>query len=854
MCLTVGLIGLNKRRTLILGSTIILSLMVLASVMPAQSIATPGAWRLISPTEYTATPDAELHGIYLTNGGTSGKGSGSGWAVGAGGFIYYWDGFSWNQASSPTNCELDAVNFGGPLNPLTSITSSSGWAVGGCGGVAKSVYFNGFGWSGYPVPSTGAGKLLSVSLVQSASSSTSNVQAFAVGADAGLAGGGFWVWNGVPGNGGFWNELPAPATATQVNGVYMTHCVGSNPCSADDGIAVGNIVAGFGAIYHWTGGNWNLLASHPSLQNLNAVSMVSQMVGWAVGDQCNIVRTLDSVNWAIFASPAGCVAANNLRSIVMLSTSEAWAVGDGDAAGAAPAILHGTTLDSVPTWTRVPINQVASSGGLDSVTFATSGGNIWAVGKSGVATFCLTNCGSVSSSIWSTTTSPNTLQLDSVFMPSDSDGWAVGTPDPVTNEPSVLRWDGGSFSWTKAPSVLPLATPTFLLGVYLSSGSNGWAVGGTPGPGPATLWYNGNSWSGEPVPACACVLRSVYMVSDSNSFAVGDNGVIMHSPTSGGAFGITLIATPDAGTSYNSVYFDPTSGGASGWVVGQDLGAPYVAHTTDHGATWPSVTIPTAAGFTTLNSVFFQDSTHGWAAGDGSTILYWNGISWTLVSVLGIINAPITITGIAVTGGPPATDGWAVGFDNSGLPVTIHYDGTSSTWTQTPLSPGVTIPAALTSVALRSSTNGLAVGTDFTGFPNSLSMILHLDPPPGGGGTVTVASPITTTTTAPATTSSTAATTSSSAAATTSTPATSATSSSSSLTPIITSTTTSVKTSIATTTAGQTVTASSSSSAITPVALPGIPGFPWESIVVGVVVGLVVLGMARRRREPRSST
>jgi hypothetical protein len=63
-----------------------------------------------------------------------------------------------------------------------------------------------------------------------------------------------------------------------------------------------------------------------------------------------------------------------------------------------------------------------------------------------------------------------------------------------------------------------------------------------------------------------------------------------------------------------------------------------------------------------------------------------------------------------------------------------------------------------------------------------------------------------------------------------------------------------VKTSIATTTAGQTVTASSSSSAITPVALPGIPGFPWESIVVGVVVGLVVLGMARRRREPRSST
>ena len=842
---------LNRCRTLVLASTVTLAIIVLASVLPVQSIAAPGAWRLISPTEYTPIPDAELHGIYLTNGGTSGKGSGSGWAVGAGGLIFYWDGFSWVQASSPlgssySSCELDAVNFGGPLNPLTSITSSSGWTVGGCGGTAQSLYYNGVGWTSYPVPILGApAQLLSVSLVQSASSPTTNVQAFAVGADTGsAAGGGFWVWNGVPGNGGFWNELPAPAGATQVNGVYMTHCTGSNPCSADDGIAVGNTIGSFGAIYHWFGGAWNLLPSHPSNFNLNAVAMASPSVGWAVGDQCTIIRTLDTYTWSIFASPSGCTAVNNLRSIVMLSTSEAWAVGDGDASGAAPAILHGTSLDSVPTWTRIPINQIASSGtttttsGLDSVTFATSGGNVWAVGKSGVATFCFANCGTVSDSIWSTTTSPNTLQLDSVFMVSDSDGWAVGTGGGTPFEPTVLRWNGGSMSWTKAPSVLPLATPTFLRGVYLSGGSTGWAVGGTTVPSASTLWYDGNKWQGEPVAACACQLNSVYMVSDSNSWAVGTGGYIMHSSARGdqvsGQFGIVTSSFQVPGTTYTSVYFDPTSSGMSGWAVGQTAAlAPLMVHTASGGGdSWPAVSIPALAGFTTLNSVFIQDSTHGWAAGDGSTILYWNGISWTPVSILGITNGPITITGIAVTGGPPATDGWAVGFDNSGLPVTIHYDASTSTWTEQPLSPAISLAATLTSLSLRSSTNGLAVGTNFPGFPNSLSLILHLDPP-GGVTAGNTGNPTSTQTTQQL----------SSSATSSSTTASASTSSSS---------TTAVSTSVLTTTAistPSTTSTSSTSSVSTPLALPAIPGFPWESIIAGVILGMTALAIIRRRRK-----
>jgi hypothetical protein len=39
------------------------------------------------------------------------------------------------------------------------------------------------------------------------------------------------------------------------------------------------------------------------------------------------------------------------------------------------------------------------------------------------------------------------------------------------------------------------------------------------------------------------------------------------------------------------------------------------------------------------------------------------------------------------------------------------------------------------------------------------------------------------------------------------------------------------------------------SSETTPMAIPAIPGFPWESILLGIIVGLTALGIARRHRR-----
>ena len=872
-----------KQRKIRITLSLLLSTMVLLSLLVPARAPPIGLWRLISPTEYTPNPASNMHGVYMINGGTSGKGSGVGWMVGDNGFAFQWDGFSWNQAAiPPNNCQLDSVNFGGPLNPLTSITSSAGWIVGGVGpggacapGKGVSFFFNGVNWVEYPIPSPtpATTEVRGVFLVQSGPPGNF-IHAYAVGTESG-ADGVFWVWNGVPGAGGAWSRCTVagcgPVVANPVNSLYMTHCTGS-PCAADDGIAVGN----GGTIFRFVAGVWTPRAS-PTANNLNGVAMSSPTNGWAVGDSCTIIRTTDGNTWVGAVSPATCTA--NLRSIVMVSASEAWAVGDSDAGG--PTVVHGTSLDSAPTWTRIPVNQIAVAApiGLNAVVFAPSGGNIWAVGASGVAAFCLSNCGSVSGAIFSTTTSPQRPNLNSVFMVSDSDGFAVGDPDAAGN-PTIIRWNGGTFSWTRAPAVLPLASPAALFGVYMTGSSSAWAVGGvSPGFATAsTLYFDGNTWTGRTVPACGCALRSVYMISDSNSWAVGTTpgppfliGVIMHSTTTGGSFSTapSTLGTPGL----FSVFFDPTSGGQSGWAVGGDgVGLPVIVHTTNGGAdAWPLVGLPPGipAGVI-LRSVFFQDSTHGWAVGSGggaTTMLYWNGFSWTLVPIT--INAPyvgpLDLFGIFVLGGPPATDGWAVGVDTgTGFPVTVHYDSATNSWS-TLLAPSIPNLGTLNGLALRSSTNGLAVGTQITGNPASLALVLHLDPPDGvtASGTTTtpttstpttttssVTSVVTTTSTGTSTTSEIGTSTQTTPSGTATTSAT--TTQTSTMTSVETTSSVSVSTETESSTTESSTTETSAGTTSTPLQLPPIPGFPWESIVAGIIMGLGALAMARRRRRLRN--
>lgn len=120
------------------------------------------------------------------------------------------------------------------------------------------------------------------------------------------------------------------------------------------------------------------------------------------------------------------------------------------------------------------------------------------------------------------------------------------------------------------------------------------------------------------------------------------------------------------------------------------VGAGTVAHW--NGAAWS-----TEAVSYDLKDVAMLSSDHGWAVGEGGSVVEWDGTSWISRT------SPVTVTLECVAGVPGATgEAWAVGASGT----ILHYDG--GQWHH------VSSPTGehLFSVAIASSTAGWAVGTE----------------------------------------------------------------------------------------------------------------------------------------------
>jgi photosystem II stability/assembly factor-like uncharacterized protein len=820
---------------------VICSILVLGTILMPLGYSSTGVWRLLNPTELIPGPPVSIvRGVYAVQGGTGSINSGNVWAVGDQGLIFHWNGFSWgNPGPSPSGCVLRSVNFGGPLIPsgsgfsgiTTGITSSPGWIVGGTGTGAgggcthaTALYNDGTGWATYDAGLAGIANLTSVYTVTGSTS----VEAWAV-AGTGAGVGSFLHWFGTPGGSVAWTTdlYVAPAA---VNSVYMTH--GFTSGSADDGWAVGD----GGRIYRFVGGHWSLFQTMVPAANLHGVALDSTTDGWAVGDGGNIFHfTSGTWNGPVTGIPT----TNNLLSITMLSSNEAWVVGVDDASG--PTILHGTSLTGTPHWIRIPINQLPSAGALYSVNFAVSGNNVWAGGAGGLLALCASGCSDSSS--WGTTTAPLPTIFRSVYMTGDNDGWVVG--DPALGEPTLFHWDGTTL--TRGTATVP--TTDDFLGVWMTSSGEGWAVGGSAGPTPATAHFSGGSWNNVPPPGAGYFLYGIYMSSSSNGWAVGTGGTILHLSSSSGPWGVSSNSGPDRLSNLFAVYFDPGDSN-SGWALGYNSTTtkPFIIHTTNAGLDGFPNTIENPGGIPNgiaLNSIFMRDNTHIWVVGAGSTILFSgnNGATWTAQLIGNVLNPPLDLLHVMFDSND---DGWAVGTDNAGLPVVVHYQ-TGSGWSQ---DTAFTIPPANTAnlfgLFLTSSTNGLAVGSGIVGNPATLGLVLHLDPPGLSTGTTsTISTSVTSTSTVITSSTSTV---SSSTSSVTSSSTSSTSQASSSQTSSSTSQQSSSSSSSATSSVS-TVTASSSSSETTALVAPPIPGFPWESIAAGILVGLSVLIILRRRRS-----
>jgi hypothetical protein len=116
----------------------------------------------------------------------------------------------------------------------------------------------------------------------------------------------------------------------------------------------------------------------------------------------------------------------------------------------------------------------------------------------------------------------------------------------------------------------------------------------------------GNHWTSDTLPR-PC--NAISLASGNHIWAVGDSGLVYHSP----GYGIPFSQQSTGFTEHLRALAAVNS--QTVWVVGSN---GLIAQTTNGGATWQQIPSPTTA---TLNSICFVDSIHGWIVGDSGVVL-----------------------------------------------------------------------------------------------------------------------------------------------------------------------------------------------------------------------------------------
>ncbi len=263
-------------------------------------------------------------------------------------------------------------------------------------------------------------------------------------------------------------------------------------------------------------------------------------------------------------------------------------------------------------------------------------------------------------------------------------------------------------SATSSPAVFPQPTAYApsqkgytLNSIFMVSASDGWAVGSVNNS-LLVVHYNGNQWerlnnpTGGALPAGSSELKQVVMVSATEGWAVGSardlsnvsSGLILH--YTGGVW--TPQATiPDVSLS-GLAMLSPTEGWAVG-VTRFQQGA--LLHYT--GGVWTRV----QAFGSTLDQIVMTSPNDGWIVGTsfpsgsaeatGPSLWHYDGSAWAEAAIPGID----VVTRLSMRS---ASDGWAVGFKLPGAQasttfapaasiagdtVFAHYDGNGWTTVQT---------------------------------------------------------------------------------------------------------------------------------------------------------------------------
>ena len=252
--------------------------------------------------------------------------------------------------------------------------------------------------------------------------------------------------------------------------------------------------------------------------------------------------------------------------------------------------------------------------------------------------------------------------LNSVYMNSITDGWAVG------EKGTIMRWNGAKWSMVNSP------TKVNLNAVQMITTTEGWTVGedGT------ILNWNGTTWSQVSSPT-SYDLVSISIISSTNVWIAGWG--IFHWD----GISWNLVSTPN--NRNKAIAMTPGTNGTDGWAVGT-VGSILRWN----GNQWNEFTSPTDKF---LMDIVMISATDGWIVGDDGTFLHWDGSTWSPVS------APASsISTIWEIDAASSTDAWAIGFDNGSNNI-YHWNGTNWGWAD-----GNVDNIAYSGIAVTPNTNG----------------------------------------------------------------------------------------------------------------------------------------------------
>ena len=368
---------------------------------------------------------------------------------------------------------------------ISLISSSEGWIVGTAGLTTSTLARRGA--TGYTLLTSSVPATVNLNSVQMLSAS----DGFAVG-----DGGAVIRWNG-----SVWTALTSP-TPNDIRGVWLA--------STADGWAVGDA----GTILRWNGAGWNFYQTSPVATQLNEIHGSSSGQIWAVGNDPDGAGAVPPVTirwnggpaWTD-VSPAGVANNVDLEGVFTISPTLALAVG-GAAAAATLIKWDGAIWGSIAPGTT---NKLFSTWWVSS----TEG---WAVGASGTVVHC-TGAGPVCA----TETSGVSAQLNGVQALTSTNVWAVGDGG------TIIHRDGTG--WSSVAS----SVAGNLNSLYMVSATEGWAVGVDDATSsPILLFWDGLTWSRVfPIPAPPRAgagndnLEDAWMVASQDGWSVGQDGLIL---------------------------------------------------------------------------------------------------------------------------------------------------------------------------------------------------------------------------------------------------------------------------------------------------------------------------------------